>query len=218
MFINDQNKKAMYNIYNGIHSYCPDGEVVGLIDGDDSLLGRKVLQLYNAVYQEKRTALIFSNFLKILTNNMTSFGFGTELTKPVFESGILRNSMQLIGTHFMAFFSDLFKLIKKEDLCYENGTFYDYAYDRAIITPMIEMAFPRVQYLAEITYEYRNDTGINDGTDDWERVSRIILGRKAYKQIHKFSFIDDFVDETERLRKEKEKKQAKSEGKPFIED
>lgn len=137
VFINDQNKKAMFNIYNGIHSYCPDGEVVGLIDGDDSLLGRKVLQLYNAVYQEKRTALIYSNFLKILTNNMTSFGFGTEISKAVFESGILRNSMELMGTHFMTFFSDLFKLIKKEDLCYDNGTFYDYAYDRAIITPMI---------------------------------------------------------------------------------
>ena len=80
VFTNDVNKKAMYNIYNGIHSYCPDGEVVGIIDGDDSLLGRKVLQLYNAVYQEKRTSMIYSNFLKILTNNMTSFGFGTELS------------------------------------------------------------------------------------------------------------------------------------------
>lgn len=76
VIINDVNRKALYNIYHGIHSYCPDGEIVGLIDGDDSLLGRKVLQLYNAVYQSKRTALVYSNFLKILTNNMTSFGFG----------------------------------------------------------------------------------------------------------------------------------------------
>jgi hypothetical protein len=71
----------MENIYNYIHNHCPNGEIVGLIDGDDSLLGRKVLQLYNAVYQQKRAALIYSNFLKILTNNKTSFGFGTEITK-----------------------------------------------------------------------------------------------------------------------------------------
>lgn len=127
----------MYNIYHGIHSYCPDGEIVGLIDGDDSFLGRKVFQLYNAVYQSKRTALIYSNFLKILTNNKTSFGFGTEMTRHDFESGKLRNDMSLVGTHFMSFFSDVFKKIKKEHLCYDNGTFYDYAYDRAIITPMI---------------------------------------------------------------------------------
>lgn len=55
--------------------------------------------------------------------------------------------MSLVGTHFMTFYSDIFKRIRKEDLCYENGTFFDYAYDRAIITPMIEMAFPRVEYV-----------------------------------------------------------------------
>jgi len=86
---------------------------VGLIDGDDSLLGRKVLQLYNAVYQSKRAALVFSNFLKILTNSKTSFGFGTEVTKDYYLEGKLRSDMTLVGTHFMTFFSDLFKKINK---------------------------------------------------------------------------------------------------------
>lgn len=39
------------------------------------------------------------------------------------------------------------------------------------------MAFPRVVYLPEITYEYRNDTGMNDGSGDWERVSKIIQAK-----------------------------------------
>ena len=173
----------MYNIHHGIHTYCPDGEIVGLIDGDDSLLGRKVFQLYNAVYQAKRTALIYSNFLKLLTNNKTSFGFGKEVTPEKFEAGSLRNSFDLVGTHFMTFFSDVFKRIKIEDLSYDNGTLYDYAYDRAIITPMIEMVFPRVEYLGEVTYEYRNDTGINDGTNDWMMVSELIMEKEAYKKL-----------------------------------
>lgn len=80
----------------------------------------------------------------------------------------------------MTFFSDIFKKIVKDDLCYDNGTFYDYAYDRAIITPLIEMAYPRLEYLPQVTYEYRNDTGINDGTADWERVSKIIMGQQPY--------------------------------------
>jgi hypothetical protein len=50
---------------------------VGLVDGDDSLLGRKVLKLYNAIYQANKASIVYSNFLKILTNNKTSFGFGT---------------------------------------------------------------------------------------------------------------------------------------------
>jgi len=45
--------------------------------------------------------------------------------------------MSLAGTHFMTFFADIFKMIKIADLCYENGTFYDFAYDKAIVTPII---------------------------------------------------------------------------------
>jgi len=69
---------------------------------------------------------------------------------------------------------------------------------------MLELAFPRIHYLAEITYEYRNDTGINDGTDDWERVSRLILNKRAYSSLENFSFIDDFVDNTEAKIKEEQ--------------
>lgn len=57
------------------------------------------------------------------------------------------------------------------------------------------MAFPRVLYLPEITYEYRNDTGINDGTEDWERVSKVIMAKPAYQMLNEFPFIDSFIRE-----------------------
>ena len=120
---------------------------MALIDGDDSLIGRKVLNLYNAVYQINDAVMIYSNFLKVLHNNQTSYGFGTDLTRKYFWKNELRTEMMLIGSHLMTFYSDIFKMIKKEDLCYENGTYYEYAYDRAIITPIAEMAFPHVYYL-----------------------------------------------------------------------
>ncbi len=60
---------------------CADTDVVGLIDGDDSLLGTNVLSLYNAIYIRNNALVVYSNFLKILTNNKTSFGFGTEVTR-----------------------------------------------------------------------------------------------------------------------------------------
>ncbi len=37
----------------------------------------------------------------------------------------------------MSFYSDIFKMVKVEDFKFDNGTFYDYAYDRAIITPLL---------------------------------------------------------------------------------
>jgi len=30
---------------------------------------------------------------------------------------------------------------------FNNGTFFDYAYDRALITPMLELSYPRNFYL-----------------------------------------------------------------------
>lgn len=83
----------------------------------------------------------------------------------------------------MSFYSDIFKKIKKEDFMFENGTFFDYAYDRAIITPLLELSHPRNYYLPEMVYEYRNDTGVNDGGFDWKRVSNIIQDRAAYEKL-----------------------------------
>ena len=61
----------MENIYEKIHEECPDGEIVGLIDGDDSFNGRQVFKLYNALFHQKKTALIWSNFLKVMQNERT---------------------------------------------------------------------------------------------------------------------------------------------------
>jgi glycosyltransferase involved in cell wall biosynthesis len=71
VIVNDVNKKAMQNIFEKIHEECPDGEIVGLIDGDDSFNGRQVLKLYNALFHQKKAALIYSNFLKITSNSRT---------------------------------------------------------------------------------------------------------------------------------------------------
>jgi hypothetical protein len=45
-------------------------------------------------------------------------------------------------------------------------------------------------YLKEMVYEYRNDTGINDNVDNWQRVSTLIRQREPYKRLERFEFID----------------------------
>lgn len=77
----------MQNIYEKIHEECPNGEIVGLIDGDDSFNGRQVLKLYNALFHQKKAALIYSNFLKIMQNKRTEYGFGNDALKEYFEVG-----------------------------------------------------------------------------------------------------------------------------------
>lgn len=71
VIINKENKKAMYNLHMGIHNYCKPGEIVVIIDGDDSFIGLNVLSLYNAIYQREKAAMAYSNFLTIHNNDRT---------------------------------------------------------------------------------------------------------------------------------------------------
>lgn len=41
-----------------------------------------------------------------------------------------------------------------------------------------------------MTYEYRNDTGNNDGAGDWIRVSNMIRALPPYEALRTFEFID----------------------------
>ena len=41
----------MYGIYHGMTDDCKDNEIVVMLDGDDSFVGRYVLAVLNAVFQ-----------------------------------------------------------------------------------------------------------------------------------------------------------------------
>lgn len=50
-----------------------------------------------------------------------------------------------------------------------------------------------------MTYEYRNDTGINDAPDDWTRVSHIILDKKPYAHLQEFPFIKGLIESKDKF-------------------
>lgn len=45
-----------------------------LLDGDDAFLGRQVMSLFNAVYQNKKAALVYSRYLVIYENSKAGVG------------------------------------------------------------------------------------------------------------------------------------------------
>jgi hypothetical protein len=78
------------------------------------------------------------------------------------ENGKFRELKGFFTSHLLTFYADLFWKINPDDLKYDNGTFFKFAYDVALITPIIEMLGTRIKFIEESTYEYRFDTGIND--------------------------------------------------------
>ena len=58
----------MANIYNSVHSFCKEGEILIIVDGDDEMIGRYVLQLFNAFYHQTKSLSIYSNHLRSIRN------------------------------------------------------------------------------------------------------------------------------------------------------
>ena len=48
---NEKNMGNSHNIFRSAHNHCKPGEIMVLIDGDDSIIGRQVFSLLNAYYQ-----------------------------------------------------------------------------------------------------------------------------------------------------------------------
>ncbi len=89
-------------------------------------------------------------------------------------------------SHLKAFYVHLFKQIKIEDLTYDGRRFYQATSDRAILTPMLEMANGRFRYLPEILYEYRYDTGMNGNfvhKSEQRYVKNLIQKKPKYQAI-----------------------------------
>ena len=49
---NKERKYATYNFIHGAFSYCKDGDIQMLLDGDDKFIGNWVFNLFNAFYHE----------------------------------------------------------------------------------------------------------------------------------------------------------------------
>ena len=54
---------SLSSIRNASKNYCKGEDIIVVVDGDDELLGRQVLKLFNAVFQEKGVWYMYTNFL-----------------------------------------------------------------------------------------------------------------------------------------------------------
>ena len=98
-----------------------------IVDGDDELIGRMVLKLFNSVFQKDKVWFAYSNFISIRGNVGYSRPFPT--------------------SHLRAFYTQLFLNIKEEDLKDEEGDYLQAANDVAICLPILEQSHERIRYI-----------------------------------------------------------------------
>ena len=59
------------------------------------------------------------------------------------------------GRYLLSFYVDVFKSINEKNFQNDKGDFFEFAYDRVLITHLLEISYPRIKLLKEILYEHR---------------------------------------------------------------
>jgi hypothetical protein len=82
-----------------------------IIEGDDALIGTNVLNLYNAIYQRDKCAMIYSSYLEIFENSKVDLGVGHQIMDEYFQKNSIRTIFEIPGKYLLSFYVDVFKSI-----------------------------------------------------------------------------------------------------------
>jgi glycosyltransferase involved in cell wall biosynthesis len=166
---NKERRGAMANMYHTIHAHCKDTQIVALVDGDDYLAHKGVVERLEHEYSDPHLWMTYGQFIFYPSGQ---WGTTYEIKRNDLEQKKIR-SLVYVAQHLRTFKASLFKKIKKSDL-QVNGAFYTMNADMATMIPMLEMCAPRgpnapchSKFIPDILYIYNYDNPIND-----HRVSR----------------------------------------------
>jgi glycosyltransferase involved in cell wall biosynthesis len=148
---------ALGNLYNTIHN-CDDDEIVILLDGDDWLAHDGVLAKINEAYADPDCWMTYGQYLSWPDNML---GYSREIATEIIDTNTFREN-EWCSSHLRSFYAWLFKLIKLEDLISPEGTFYDMAWDQAVMFPLLEMSGHRAKFISDVLYIYNAANPIND--------------------------------------------------------
>ena len=184
---------ALRNIHNGIMNFCTDpDDIVVLLDGDDSFIGRGALSYINDFYNQNE------NWLSWGSCKWSNGGkdFSSAYSEEEFKN--IRKAPFRIS-HLRTFRAGLYHQIGKQDTEFkcmkdENGEYFLSSYDTAIFYPLLELAgFEKSKWNSKPLYFYNlhqnNDHNVNQELQ-WS-VHKQVLNKPHFKKIN--SYKDDNV-------------------------
>ena len=158
---NEKNVTALPNIHKAIMEYCEPNDIVVLLDGDDYLPSKSVIEHINQVYCQNDCWITYGQ--SSWTDGRK--GFASEYSQTEFDN--LRKAPYRVS-HIRTFRAGLYQKIKEQDpefscLKDKGGNFYKMTYDVAIFFPIMEMAgLNKIKFIDKVLYIYNRDNPIND--------------------------------------------------------
>lgn len=136
---------------------CKDNDIIVLIDGDDKLSCKNVLDILNKYYQEDIYAT-FGSFMSRYGNKigkqLNIFKCNKNFSK-IAKDRLIRQNFYY--SHLKTFKYYLYKHIDHEKSFKRNGEYYRAATDIALMFPILELAGTKFKCVPEILYHYTQD-------------------------------------------------------------
>jgi len=163
--VTEKRQYALQNLYEMIQTSkwiddLSDEDVFVTLDGDDWFANEYVLSKLNEVYQDENCWLTYGSYQMYPSGQESGFHV-SEYPEDILESGDFRKDPHWRASHLRTFKAKLAKRLTKEDLSDEDGDFYMYAYDQALMFPMMEMARERIRFIPDILYIYNDENPLN---------------------------------------------------------
>lgn len=177
---NSERRNAMANFYTSIHM-CKDNEIIVTLDGDDWFAHDQVLAYVNNLYRDPAVWLTYGRYQCV--SNPKARDHNGDFPRDVIENNKFRGRGDFPVSHLRTHYAWLFKLIKLEDVLWEDY-YFPMTSDYAMFLPMVEMA-SKGHFLPvhEILYMYNDHNPINDNKVNVQlqlSLGRYILNKRAY--------------------------------------
>lgn len=152
---NNSNHKALYNLWREIHQ-SKDGTIIVTLDGDDWLPNKQVLSVLDQIYSKEDVWMTAGSYIDNAAGMVSSPNVNVS-----YWQGNIRMKPWTIS-HLRTFRKELFMRIQHADLLDEDGNFYKFTFDQAMMYPMAEMSGPEhFREIKQIMYVYNRHNPIS---------------------------------------------------------
>jgi glycosyltransferase involved in cell wall biosynthesis len=172
---NEENQKALYNLYYAIQA-IEDDVICYILDGDDWFATKTILKDLNRYYKNDDIWATYSRYVTFPKYEKSSFD------QVSVKKHSLRN--QDLPTP-RSFYAGLFKKIKMKDLIFK-GEFLKASHDKSIAYPIWEMAREHVLFIPDVMYVYNRESPLNEDKLRKEKqkiLNRYVKSLDAYPRI-----------------------------------
>jgi len=181
--VNSDKRYALENIVRTIGSIddIDDEDIIILLDGDDWLSSDKALSHLEFIYKQNDCLMTYGSyaFFPIKRKGVEPSAY----SKQVVENNLYRKDAWR-ASHLRTFKYKLWKKLNYEDLKI-NGEYLKYAYDQAIMLPLLEMSREKALYIQEVLHVYNRTNPLNVDKikrREQEQCASYIRNKKPYER------------------------------------